>query len=177
MVLTSHISDAYDTFSSSCASFSLLKGLMTMTPKNQMTTFQDSGLLLVCLFCYVLNYTLIESFDCCLFKSYLVKSQYFQYFCSTFPAQNKFASFKFEIYNMFAISYIFAYSFNIKRMRHPIVPVHAHSDPVRVLFSGSDNTIELVTYILSLHRQVPEMYKLWRLNAQGFCEVRSFTPV
>ena len=120
MVRTSHLSDAYDAFSSSCASFSLLLSLMTMTPTNQMTTVQGPGSLLVCNFCYVLNYPLIESFDCRLVESYLVESQYFQYFCSTFPALN-FSSFKFKISNMFSISYLFAYSFNIiMRMRHPI---------------------------------------------------------
>ena len=33
-----------------------------------------------------LNYPLIKSFDCCLVESYLVESQYFQYFGSTFRA-------------------------------------------------------------------------------------------
>ena len=44
---TSHLSDAYNSFSSSCASFSLLLSLMTMTPTNQMTTVQGPGPLLV----------------------------------------------------------------------------------------------------------------------------------
>ena len=86
MGLMSNLSDAYNIFSSSCASFSLLLSLMTMTLTNQMTTVQGPVSLPVCAFCYVLNYPLIESFDCCLVESYLVKSQYFQYFCSTFPA-------------------------------------------------------------------------------------------
>ena len=86
MGLTSHLFDAYDAFSSLCASFSLLSGLMKMTPTNQMMTVQGPGSLLVRAFRYVLNYPLIESFDCRLVKSYLVESQYFQYFGSTFPA-------------------------------------------------------------------------------------------
>ena len=89
MGLTSHLSDAYDTFSS-CASFSLLLSLMTMTPTNQMTTVQGPGSLPVREFCYVLNYPLIESFYFCLVESYLVESQYFQYFRSTFTAQKLF---------------------------------------------------------------------------------------
>ena len=86
MGLTSHLSDAYNAFSSSCASFSLLSSLITMTPTNHMTTVQGPGSLLVRAFCYVLNYPLIKSFDCRLVESYLVESQYFQYFGSTFPA-------------------------------------------------------------------------------------------
>ena len=40
MGLTSHLSDAYDAFSSSCASFSMLSSLITMTPTNQMMMVQ-----------------------------------------------------------------------------------------------------------------------------------------
>ena len=80
MGLTSRLSDAYDAFSSLCASFSLLSSPMTMTLTNQMTTVQGPGSLLVCVFCCILNYPLIKSFDFCLVKSYLVESQYFQYF-------------------------------------------------------------------------------------------------
>ena len=47
MVMKSHLSDAYDAFSSSCASFYLLLSLMTMNPTNQMTTVQGPGSLLV----------------------------------------------------------------------------------------------------------------------------------
>ena len=72
MGLTSHLSDAYDDFSSSCASFSFLLSLMTMTSTNQMTTVQGPCSLTVRAFRYVLNYSLIESFDCCLVESYLV---------------------------------------------------------------------------------------------------------
>ena len=86
MSRTSHLSDAYDDFSSLCASFSLLLSLMTMTPTNQMTTVQGTGSLLVFSFCYLFKYPLIESFYCCLVESYLVESQYFRYFGSTFPA-------------------------------------------------------------------------------------------
>ena len=85
MDLTSHLSDAYDAFSSSRASFSFLLSLMTMTPTNKRTTVQGSGSLLVRDFCYVLNYPLIKSFDCHLVESYLVESQYFKYLCYTFP--------------------------------------------------------------------------------------------
>ena len=90
MGLTIHLSDAYDDFSSSCTSFPLLLSPMTMTPANQMTTVQGPGYFLVRTFLHVLNYPFIESFDCCLVESYLVESQYFQYFCSTFPAQKLF---------------------------------------------------------------------------------------
>ena len=49
---TSHISDAYDTFSSLCASFYLLLSPMTMTPTNQMTTVQGPGYFPVRMFSY-----------------------------------------------------------------------------------------------------------------------------
>ena len=52
MGLTSHLSDAYDAFSSSCASFSLLSSLMTMILTNQMTKVQGPGSLLVRAFLY-----------------------------------------------------------------------------------------------------------------------------
>ena len=68
---------------------------------------------------------------------------------------------------MFAVSYLFAYSFNIMYMCHPIVPGLAPPDPVRVLYSGSDYTIEQVPYIFCINGRVPEMYELWALNAQG----------
>ena len=80
---TSHISDAYDAFSSSCDSFPLLLSLMTMTT----TTVQGLGSLLVRDFRYILNYPLIESFDFCLVESFLIESQCSQYFGLTFPAQ------------------------------------------------------------------------------------------
>ena len=61
MGLTTHLSDAYDAFSSSCAYFSLLLSPMAMTPTNQMTTVQGPGSLPVCAFRYILNCPLIKS--------------------------------------------------------------------------------------------------------------------
>ena len=75
MGLTSHISDAYDAFFSSCFYFSLVVSLMMMNPKNQMTTDQGQGSLLARALCYVLNYLLIKSFDR-LVESFLIESQY-----------------------------------------------------------------------------------------------------
>ena len=124
-----------------------------------MTTVQGPGSLLVRVFRYVLNYPLIKSFDCCLVESYLVESQYFQHFVRRFPLKY-FSSFKFQISNMFAVSYLFAYGFNIMRMRHPIVPVCAPPDPIRVRYYGSGDTIEQVPYIVCLNGRVPEMYEL-----------------
>ena len=78
---------------------------------------------------------------------------------------------------MFAVSYLFAYSFNIMRMSHPIVPVRAPPDPVRVIYSGSDDTTEQVPYIVYLNGRVPEMYELLDLNAHGVREVHPFARV
>ena len=69
---------------------------------------------------------------------------------------------------MFAVSYLFVYSFNIMCMRHRIVPVRAPPDPVIVLYSGSDDNIEQVTYILCLNGWVPEMYELWSPSLKEF---------
>ena len=77
MGLTSHLSDAYDAFSSLCAVFSLLLSLTMMNPTDQMTTVQVPGSLLVGTIRYDLKYLLIKSFDCRLVKSYLVEFQYF----------------------------------------------------------------------------------------------------
>ena len=63
------------------------------------------------------------------------------------------------------------------RMRHPIVPGRAPPNPVQIFYSGSDDTIEQVPYIVSLHGWVPEMYKLWVLNAGGVREVHPFARV
>ena len=79
MGLTSHLSDAYNAFSSSCASFSLLSIVMKMIPTNHMMMDQGPGSLLVRVFRYVLNYLLIESFDC-LVESFLIELQYSRYF-------------------------------------------------------------------------------------------------
>ena len=84
---TSHLSDANDAFSSLCASFSLILSLTKTTPTNQTKKVQGPGSLLVHAFHYVLNYTLIESFDFRPVESFIVESQYSQYFGLTFPAQ------------------------------------------------------------------------------------------
>ena len=83
---TSHLSNAYDDFYSSCFSFSLVLSLITMNPTNQMMTDQGLGSLQVRAFRYVFNYLLIESFDFRLVESFLIESQYSQY-SQYFPAQ------------------------------------------------------------------------------------------
>ena len=79
---------------------------------------------------------------------------------------------------MFAISYIFAYSFNIViRMQHSIVLVRGPPDPFQVFYSGSDDTIDPVSYIVYLRGRVPERYELWGINASGVREVHLFARV
>ena len=73
----------------------------------------------------------------------------------SFPLKN-FLSVKLQSSNMLAVSYLFAYSFNFMRMRHPVVPVCAPPDPVRVLYSGSNDTIDQVPYIVCLNDRVPK---------------------
>ena len=71
MGLTSHISDAYDAFSSSCFSYSLLLSPMKMSLTNLRMEVQGPGSLLVRAFLHVLNYLLIVLVDC-----HLIESQY-----------------------------------------------------------------------------------------------------
>ena len=78
---------------------------------------------------------------------------------------------------MFAVRYIFAYSFNIMCMCHPIAHVRAPPDLVRVLYFGSNYTIKQVPYIVCLNGKVPEMYKLSSLNSRGVREVHPFAQV
>ena len=59
MGLTSHLSDAYDAFSSSFFSFSLLLSPMKMFLTNQTMKVLGPGSLLVRVFLHVLNYPLI----------------------------------------------------------------------------------------------------------------------
>ena len=67
MGLTSHISDAYDVFYSSCVSLSLL---LCPTKISLMTSMKMKvlglGSPLVCAFLRVLKYPLIVLVDCCL---------------------------------------------------------------------------------------------------------------
>ena len=62
-------------------------------------------------------------------------------------------------------------------MRHPIVPVCGPPDPVRGFYSGSEDTIKPVSYIVCLHVRVPKRYEPWSLNASGVCEVHPFSLV
>ena len=62
------------------------------------------------------------------------------------------------------------------RWRHPNVPVCAPLDPILVYYSGSDNSIDRVTYIVCLNGRVPKRYELWSLNAQGVNLKRTGEP-
>ena len=58
MGMTSHLSDAYDAFSSSCVSFSLLLSPMKMSLTNLKMKVLGPGSPTVCAFIHVLNYPL-----------------------------------------------------------------------------------------------------------------------
>ena len=88
MGLTSHLSDAYDDFSSSCVSFSLLLSPMEMSLPYMTMKVLGLGSLPVPAFFHVLNYPLIVLVDCHLIKSLypmVVSVEYFQ--GSKFPTQ------------------------------------------------------------------------------------------
>ena len=61
--------------------------------------------------------------------------------------------------------------------RHPIVPVRGTTDPVQVFYSGCDDSINPVSYIVCLYGRVPKRYKVWSLNAQGVREVHPFARI
>ena len=61
--------------------------------------------------------------------------------------------------------------------RRPNVPVRGLPDPILVHYSGSDDGMDRVTYIVCLHGRVPERYKLWSLNEQGVREVHPFARI
>ena len=70
MGLTSHLSDAYDDFSSYCVSSSLLLILMKMSLVTSLTMMVlGPGLPPVCAFPHFLNYMLIVLVDCHVMKS------------------------------------------------------------------------------------------------------------
>ena len=70
---------------------------------------------------------------------------------------------------MFAINKLLTYNLNlVMRRRHPNAPVRGPPYPILVHYSGSDNSIDRVTYIVCLHGRVPERYELWSLNARIF---------
>ena len=61
--------------------------------------------------------------------------------------------------------------------RRSNVAVRGLLDPVLVHYSGSDNSVSPVSYIVCLHGRVPEKYELWSLNALGVYEVHPFARV
>ena len=63
------------------------------------------------------------------------------------------------------------------RPRHPIVPVRGPPDPVWVFYSGSNFSINMVSYIVCLRGRLPERYELWSLNAQGVREAHPFAQI
>ena len=88
MGLTSHLSDAYDTFSSYCVSSSLLLSLMKMSLTNLTMKVLGPGYPTACAFFHVLNYPLIVLVDCQLIESqnpFVVSIEYF--YGSKFSAQ------------------------------------------------------------------------------------------
>ena len=94
---------------------------------------------------------------------------------SKFPAQ-KFSSFNFRILNMITVSCRFAHGFKIMRIPQPIIPFHAHPQPVTVLRSVSTDAIK-VPYICCLNGRVPEAFELWALADDGVREVRPYARV
>ena len=88
MGMTSHLSDAYDAFSSSCVSFSLLLSLMKMSLSHLTMKVLSPGSPSVRAFLRVLNYPLIVLADCHRIKSLYPLVVSFEYFQgSNFPAQ------------------------------------------------------------------------------------------
>ena len=71
---------------------------------------------------------------------------------------------------MVTVSCHFAHIFKIMRMPQPIIPVRAPPQPVTVLWSGSNNALE-VLYIRCLIGRMPETFEVWDLAEDGVREV------
>ena len=114
MGLTSHLSDAYNAFSSCYVSSSLLLSLMKISMMTSLTMMVPGpGSPPIHAFLHFLSYPLIVLVDCHVIESpnpFVVSVDYFQ-----FPAQ-KFSSFKFRILNMITVCCCFAHSFKIVRI-------------------------------------------------------------
>ena len=122
---TSHISDAYDAFSSYCISFSLISSLMKVSLMTILTMMAlDPGLplnLFHLLCAHFWNYPLIVFVDCHVMESqnlFVVSVEYFQ--SEYFPAQ-KFPAFEFIIINMITVCCRLAHSFKTMARRELVV--------------------------------------------------------
>ena len=62
------------------------------------------------------------------------------------------------------------------RIPHPIIPVRAPLQPVKVLWSGIADVIE-VPYIRCLNGRVPEAFEVWALAEDIVCEVHPYARV
>ena len=118
MGLTSHLSDAYDAFSSYCVSSSLLLSMMKMSLMTSLTMMVLGPVSPpVRAFIVVLNYLLVVLVDCHVMgspKPFFVLVEYFQ-----FLAQN-FSCFKFRILNMLTVCCRFSHSFKIMPSCEPV---------------------------------------------------------
>ena len=63
------------------------------------------------------------------------------------------------------------------RRHHLIVPLCGPPDPILFHYSGNNDYINQVTYIVFLHGRVPKGYELWSLNAQGVREIHPFARI
>ena len=77
---------------------------------------------------------------------------------------------------MITVSCRFAHELKIMCIPQPIIPVYAPPQPVTVLWSGSNDMIE-VTYIRFLNGGVPEVFELWYLADDRVCEVHLYARV
>ena len=61
--------------------------------------------------------------------------------------------------------------------RHSNVARSGSPDPILISYSGIDAAGPTISYIVCLHRRVPERYEVWLLNQDGVCEVHPTAQV
>ena len=137
MGLTSHISDAYDTFSSYPVSFSLISSVTKMSlMMSLMMMVLSLGLTLnlVYLFCaHFLKFLLIVFVDCHVTESQNTFVMSVEYFQSEYFLHKNVSSFKFRILNMITVCCCFFHYFKTMARREPVavqvLPLHTVQRP------------------------------------------------
>ena len=150
MGLTSHLSDAYDAFSSYFVFFSFILSLMKMSLMKSLTVM-------------VLGPGLppVGAFLQSIIFSVLLKN---------------FSSLKFRMLNMITACCRFTHSFKIMRIPQPVITEVVPPCPVQALYSGRGGKID-VMYTHCIEGREPEVFGLWNFSKEGIREVHPYAQV
>ena len=174
MGLTSHLSDAYDTFSSYFVSYYLILSLMKMSlMKSLIMMVMGPGSPPVCAFLNFLNYPLIVLVDCHvmeLLNPFVVSVENI----FRFPLKT-FSSFQFRILNMITVFCRFAHSFKIMCIPQPVCFEVVPTRTGQIFISGRGGEGN-VWFNCCIEGQEPEIYELWTFS-DGICKVHPYARV